>query len=88
MVLLTLLWLQTLLDIVVVTLLGWVCLLHSKRNLFKTRLKLEEQKYQVTLKHFSLILLQTVQLTLTVPCILLNPYPTIQHIKLLLQFNS
>lgn len=40
MVLLTVLFGQTLLDIMVVGMVGWMCMVHWKRALFRTRLRL------------------------------------------------
>lgn len=85
MVLLTLLFLQTMLDIILVSLLGPVCVIHWKRGLFKHKLSGEERKYFVALEHFGLIIVQLSLISITLPCMLMNFTPTKQHLKKLIQ---
>ncbi len=72
LVLLTILFAQTLLDVLLLTIFGGFCIAHYKRTVFYTQLKQNQAKYKVALIFFSQILVQILLIILTIPCLILN----------------
>lgn len=88
LVLLTLIYLMTCLDLLVVGLLGLPCVTHFHRRYYIENMKKDHEKYKVTLREFLFIFLQGLQLIIEAICFVFCWKNGWKAIKTLVKYNQ